>query len=178
MKEGWSAKTTLTVKPNAELLAYNTLPFARIATAGALWDSDTSGPIVTHADPTLHGLVQAVDTAFSLHYPISFKPDDFLLPLIHSMGQQQAVGDTISLDVHQRTDACWSNVFASFSEQIRKHIGAEKAALFRGEFSTTTTMQAIAYDCALMDAYQSQFEYNTFSFCGIPSVTLQGTQDD
>ena len=68
---------------------------------------------------------------------------------------------------------------ASLDAQIKAHIGPEKSSVFEPLFmSTTGPYQRLAYSVALMDMYQNQFSYSTFSFCGIPKVTLLGTQQD
>jgi hypothetical protein len=45
-------------------------------------------------------------------------------------------------------------------------------------FSTTTLVEAAAFDVCLMDTFQGYFEYEMQCGCGIPEVTVLGTPED
>ena len=71
----------------------------------------------------------------------------------------------------------WSEVFNEFSVQIRDHVGP-KIDLFLPAFSTTGPVERAAAEIVLLDAMQSYFEYQVFTVCGIPTITLEGTHED
>ncbi|KAK5577771.1 hypothetical protein RB653_002719 [Dictyostelium firmibasis] len=45
-------------------------------------------------------------------------------------------------------------------------------------FSTTTENDRVVYSASLMSTFKSYFDYRYMTFCGLPSVTLQGSVDD
>jgi len=73
----------------------------------------------------------------------------------------------------------WSSVIDGrpdcFSNQINKNIvkGLEKELV--PEFSSITPQENIAIKVTVMDACKSFFSYGCGTFCGFPSVTLEGT---
>lgn len=74
-------------------------------------------------------------------------------------------------------DNPWPEVFAQFSDEIRKNIGV-KHKLFVQSFSTTGPVEKAAFEIGLMDAVQSYFEFMVATFCGIPEITLEGQEQD
>ena len=61
--------------------------------------------------------------------------------------------------------------------QIRDHVGA-KIDSFLPAFSTTGPVERAAAEVVLLDAMQSYFEYQAYTGCGIPAITLDGTHED
>ncbi|KAN0003940.1 hypothetical protein ACTFIZ_010105 [Dictyostelium cf. discoideum] len=47
-----------------------------------------------------------------------------------------------------------------------------------GDFSTTTENDRVVYSASLMSTFKSYFDYRYMTFCGLPSVTLQGSTED
>ena len=50
--------------------------------------------------------------------------------------------------------------------------------LFLPSFSTTGPVERAAAEVVLLDAMQSYFDYQFRTMCGIPAITLEGTQED
>ena len=71
----------------------------------------------------------------------------------------------------------WPEAFEAFSEQIGVRLGKLRR-LVSARFSTTTAIEAAAFDVTLMDAFQGYFEYEMRCGCGIPEIQLHGTPED
>jgi hypothetical protein len=69
-------------------------------------------------------------------------------------------------------------VFAQFSLQIRQHIGTETHDAITSDFSTTTPASRAATEITLMSAMKNYFSYGMCTTCGIPNITLRGTEED
>src|SRR6185436_12467481 len=71
----------------------------------------------------------------------------------------------------------WPEVFSAFSDAVAEHIGRQRD-LVVCDFSTTGPCERAASEIVLMDAMQRYFRYELHTLCGIPEITLLGTQDD
>lgn len=80
--------------------------------------------------------------------------------------------------IYGSPDNDWTEVFSSFSEQIKENIGAKMHGIFVHKFTTTTPLHTTIYEATLMTAMQKFFEYMLMTLCGIPKVRLRGTHDD
>lgn len=69
-------------------------------------------------------------------------------------------------------------VFADFSQQIRNHIGDETHAAVTADFTTTTPASRAATEIALMAVTKNYFSFGMRTRCGIPNITLLGTEAD
>lgn len=190
--EGSSFKSENTinciVQNDGILFSYKSNPMSTFVREQRIISSGTESPVIKYEMPELHALVAVATLAFNNHWPIILSPDDFLLPIIQSFTvgrppRGAGGGEKVQLSVRKddffEPTADWSSVIESFQKQITEHIGPEKASLFDpGSMSTTGPYQRTAYGVALMDMHQNQFSYETYSFCGIPKVTLRGTQQD
>lgn len=154
--------------------------------------STSSAPLVAVSDA--HALGQAAFDAFYTHYPLVLSPDAVWFCLAqgfahhvarnaetlrarfvrHQGKQQLTVGRP---DFVLGRPNPWPEVFAAFSEQIAAHVG-QLRDLVVADFSTTGPVERAASEVVLMDAFQPYFEYQAWSGCGIPSITLLGTPDD
>ncbi len=116
--------------------------------------------------------MHASDIAFSAHYHLVLRPDDLLQPLLSQLALMRNLA---ARDVHtakfrltvQRLDMAlgragqpWHEVVAAFREQIRQHVGPREYSLYAPSFSTTNAIRQCGYDVALMDAFQSTFNYH------------------
>lgn len=154
----------------------------------------TGGP---HAGNTLalHGFIAALRAAFDLHLPLVLSPDDVWLCVAQGFAAHvTASAEALSSRFvrHEGTehivvrrdefskgapDNPWPEVFAAFSDKLAEHIG-RKRDLVVADFSTTGPVERAVSEVVLLDAVRSYFTYEFRSFCGIPSVTLLGTEDD
>jgi hypothetical protein len=148
------------------------------------------------ADVMFHPLVAAVNIAFNDHRPLCLSPDMIWLLIAQGVANHvNANAETLrSRFVHhqdrlelivRRDDFVkgspenpWAEVFATFSEAIRRHIGEATHDLLQPTFSTTGAAEKAATEVVLLDTVQSYFSYVVRSMCGIPSITLEGTAED
>lgn len=80
--------------------------------------------------------------------------------------------------IHDRGYNLWPEVVAGISEQVRERVGP-KQDLFVPSFSTTGPAERVAAEVVLFGAVERYFRDRlTFSVCGIPSITLEGTSAD
>ena len=75
-------------------------------------------------------------------------------------------------------DNPWPEVFDSFSEQIRKHVGDKTHTLLTPSFSTTGATERAAAQVVLMNTFKQYFVYRFVCICGIPEITIEGTPED
>ncbi|MEM7247974.1 MAG: DUF4419 domain-containing protein [Acidobacteriota bacterium] len=141
-----------------------------------------------------NALVNAATLAFYEHLPLVLRPDDVWLCVAQGLashvnrnaeelrsrfvrheGRKQL--SVFRPDFELGRENPWPEVFAEFSEQVGGHVG-RLHGLVSASFSTTTPMEAAAFDVAVMDTFQAYFEYVVFAGCGIPEVRLLGTPED
>jgi hypothetical protein len=143
-----------------------------------------------------HPLIGALHGAFNDHRPLCLSPDVIWLTLAQGFAHHvNAHAEQLRplLVAHQgkltlivvRNDFVkgspenpWAEVFGEFSSQIRSHIGNDTHAMLVADFSTTGPVERAASEVVLMDAVQQFFDFEVHTFCGIPSITLEGTAAD
>jgi len=143
---------------------------------------------------TSHAFAKAAHDAFYLHHPLTIRPDDLWFCVMQGLAQHLALhGEDLRDRVvaHQgkkklvvaRPDFFlgqpnpWPEVFESFSQQVAANVGS-LGELAGVAFSTSTPIETAAFDVCLMDAFQGYFEYEIMAGCGIPEVTIRGTEAD
>jgi Domain of unknown function (DUF4419) len=142
-----------------------------------------------------HPLVQATWAAFNDHRPLVLSPDVIWLTIAQGLAihiNQHAerlrhlfVTHSGKQPLQVRRDDfvkgspenSWGEVIDDFSRQIGEQAGP-KHELIVANFSTTGAVERVASEVVLMDAMQSYFEFECYSMCGIPTVTLEGTVGD
>ena len=76
-------------------------------------------------------------------------------------------------------DTDWMSILQSMYNQIASHTKAGVAPIMRCDFTTTGANEAIASVATLMGSMKTYFRYHiTHTICGIPSITLLGTEED
>jgi hypothetical protein len=152
--------------------------------------------LVSLEETPANAFLHAFNLAFDEHRPIVLSPDMIWLVIaqgvaLHINGNAEAMRGrfaahegkaniTVRRDEFVRGFAgnSWEGVFAEFSEQIRTHVGERSHSLVARRFSTTGVVERAAFEVTLMDAFQSYFNYDLVTLCGIPQITLEGTPDD
>ncbi|NUO51534.1 MAG: DUF4419 domain-containing protein [Polyangiaceae bacterium] len=143
---------------------------------------------------TMHPFVKAAHDAFYEHHSLVIRPDDVWFCIaqgfaahvrenteelrsrfVRHEGKQKLTVERS--DFFLGRDNPWPEVFAAFSEQVGEHVGKLKD-LVSARFSTTTPMEAAAFDVCVMDTFQGYFDYEMRAGCGIPEITLLGTAED
>jgi hypothetical protein len=81
-------------------------------------------------------------------------------------------------DSGTRPEVWESTIFSSFSRQIKTYIGEKTHSAIAGDFSTTTPTSRAGHEITLMSAMKHYFSYGMSTLCGIPNVTLLGSEAD
>ena len=152
------------------------------------------GRLVAHV--RFNPVMAAVHLAFDLHRPLVLSPDIVWLAIVQGFAHHVAAhaeklrpklvdrAGKLTLSVRRdefvkgSPENTWPDVFAEFSGEIRKHIGAATHDLLLPAFSTTGPIERAACEIVLLDAMKSYFEYEVRTLCGIPWIALEGTSDD
>lgn len=141
-------------------------------------------------------LLAAVYTAFNEHRPLVLSPDAVWITIAQGVAQHMAVhGERLrsrfvahagKLDLVFRCSGWaegspenpWPEAFASWSGQIRDHVGAALHDALVCDFSTTGPVERAVSQIVLMDVFERYFRYVFVGICGIPAVTLEGAPAD
>lgn len=75
-------------------------------------------------------------------------------------------------------DADWPKVIGDFASLIDENTKGGIAQVITADFSTTGPVERVASQITLMKSMEHYFEYEYFTTCGIPSITLKGTPED
>ncbi len=148
-----------------------------------------------------HGFIEAVVTAFSLHYPLSLRPQHIWLLIL------QAVAEHINQNSEElrskwvshkgkmlltlvRNDFVlgeknnWAATVtndegeSSFLQQIEQFTLPDAYETLTIPFSGSTTIEKVSFGIAIMDALKAYFDNRCWTLCGFPSITLEGTEED
>lgn len=150
--------------------------------------------VQTWSKSPMHAFLGTLHAAFDKHYPVAITPDDIWLCISQGLAmhinanpekyrkQFVAHEDKMLLrhdNYYRKGDPTtdWTQSFSWFSEKIKDQIG-KKHNLIVANFSTTGMIEKAASEIVLMEAMQNYFDYRERTLCGIPEVTLLGTEDD
>ena len=153
-----------------------------------------------------NGFLVACVTAFAQHLPLKLSPDhiwslityafakhvdknaeELRSKFVSHQGKKRLLVETpgnfrMSDPTNSGSGASpeeWEHfVFGEFSEQIRQHIGDKTHATVTAEFTTTTPISRAAFEISLMAATKNYFSFGMRTECGIPRITLLGTEQD
>jgi hypothetical protein len=187
--------TVSDVNPAAEPLAENTYEQLLTRKFGVQPIATSEPWTGTAVFSDLHPMVNALQLSFNDHRPFVLSPDMIWMLILQGfaiqikenpeyLGLYPPSREKITLTVREdqlnfsNFKNNWEPVISSFSEQIRLHIGEELYDLCNADFSTTTSVEKICYEVAMMDILEDYFSYEVISVCGIPSITLRGTPED
>jgi len=141
-----------------------------------------------------HALLTAMCLSFYDHLPLRLTPDAVWITLargfslhvnenaealrhrfVSHSGQEKL--KVTRMDFAPGRENPWPEVFAEFSDQIDEHTGG-LGQIVRADFSTTGPTEVAASSLMAMDTFKSYFEYELTAGCGIPQITLAGTEED
>jgi hypothetical protein len=143
-----------------------------------------------------HPFINALHVAYQMHLPFVISPD--MIWLMIAQGFATHVGKNAEelrvkftdfkgekeLRIKVQNNVIgnplfdWENLFKQFSDSIEANTGHDLLDLITGNFSTTTPIEKAAFQITLMDAMSDYFNYTFYSLCGIPEITLEGTEED
>mmetsp|Transcript_24376 Transcript_24376/g.51711 ORF Transcript_24376/g.51711 Transcript_24376/m.51711 type:complete len:544 (-) Transcript_24376:781-2412(-) len=150
------------------------------------------------------GFLAACLTAFAQHLPLELSPDHVWAVLSYAFakhvdthaeelrknfvqheGKKRLLVEVNGFvmsggDLEKGTSAAeWEQkVFPGFSRQIKEHIGEKVHATIASDFTTTTNTARAAHEITLMSAMKNYFSYGMSTCCGIPNITLFGSESD
>lgn len=141
-----------------------------------------------------HALLTAICYAFYDHVPLRITPDALWITLsrgfaLHVNKNAEALRhkfvshsgkETLRvtrMDFFPGKENPWPEVFAAMNDQIDKHTGG-LSKIVRADFSTTGPTEVAVSNLMAMETFKSYFEYEMFFGCGIPQITLSGTEQD
>lgn len=142
-----------------------------------------------------HTFIGTIGKAFNEHYPLVLSPDMIWLLIA------QGFANHINLNAEKlrhlfvaregkeklnvrRDDFIkgenndWANVFPEFVAQIKQNVKTDVHEVVATSFSTTTLTEKSVFELTLMDSMSAYFEYIVWTRCGIPEITLLGTEAD
>jgi hypothetical protein len=151
------------------------------------------------------GFFAACLSAFAQHLPLALSPDHIWACISYAFAKHvdkhaeelrqnfvqhegkkrlEVVADHMKMsggidpDSGSSAEAWEQTIFSSFSEQIKQHIGEKVHSAVVGDFSTTTATSRAAHEITLMSAMKHYFSYGMSTCCGIPNITLLGSEED
>lgn len=186
-------ETEATAEGGNEASKWNRETRTKINENRALWafPPRQDSLIIVRGNP----FASAVELAYAEHRPLIISPDMIWLLIcqgfaIHVDQNGEKLREHFvqyegkkNLEI-ERTDLLiddipyWEDAIAEFSWKIGNHVGEELKNLTVNRFSTTTAIEATAFEVTLMDAMSSYFTYSMEISCGIPSITLEGSVED
>lgn len=143
----------------------------------------------------MSGFLRAIHHSFDCHAPLILSPDDVWVTITQGFSHhvnanaealrkhfvqhegQKYIEIRRDLFVKGSPNNDWMGGFDEFSDKIAEHVGGVRDLLV-SDYSTTTAISRAASQVVLMDAMKAYFSYGCRTCCGIPSITLEGTQDD
>mmetsp|Transcript_15729 Transcript_15729/g.33260 ORF Transcript_15729/g.33260 Transcript_15729/m.33260 type:complete len:229 (-) Transcript_15729:443-1129(-) len=69
-------------------------------------------------------------------------------------------------------------IFPDFSRQIKAFVGEKVHRIIASDFSTTTNTARASHEIALMSAMKNYLSFGMSTLCGIPRITLLGSEQD
>jgi len=153
-----------------------------------------------------NGFIVAVVTAFAQHLPLELSPDHIWSLITYAFAKhvdenaealrenfvshqgkqriQIQTPDSFQVSENGNPDSGasaeeWEQfVFSQFSDKIKEYIGEKTHAALTADFSTTTPSARAASEIVLMAAMKNYFSFGRETRCGIPKITLLGTESD
>lgn len=141
----------------------------------------------------LHPLFNAVHMSFSEHRPLLLSPDAIWMTIAQGFAmhvnnnakqlRQSLVAHSGKLSLKAtieelNTPSHWAEVVKQWAFLMGEYINPDIYSLMQCDFSTTTPTILTASQIVMMDAFRSFFDFRAVCVCGIPWITLQGTEDD
>lgn len=144
----------------------------------------------------LHPMVAALHYSFADHRPVVISPDMIWLLITQSFAihidqnpekyRDLVVGfkgkkniQIVRNDFRKgKLNNPWQETFSVFSDSIKGYVGDSMHRTLVPTFSTTGLAEKSAFEISLMDATSNYFDYDFYTFCGIPYIILQGKPSD
>lgn len=142
-----------------------------------------------------NGLMYALQLSFAQHRPLVLSPDIIWLTIcqgvsIHVNLHSDSLLPTICKEekpdiIEIRNDSLiaekavyWEQTVSDIANQAGEYIQEDFYSFFNLRFSSTTPIEQTSRKIVMLEALKQAFIYQANSGCGIPHITLTGTQDD
>lgn len=142
----------------------------------------------------IHPLAAAVHLAFADHHPLALTPDavwttiaqGFALHIqLHAeelrprfVAHEGKLALQVVHDTYPPMDSDWPRLVTTWCEGIREHVGRDAAQFFICDFTTSGPVARTVSGIVMMDAFERYFDYPVLCICGIPTITIEGTEAD
>jgi len=144
----------------------------------------------------MNGFMSAIHWAYIQHYPLKLSVSDFILMIGQGLAKHmEKHAETLRKEfvnhdgkelieikradlIPGREDNDWSTVFGQFTDEIKKRIKTDLYEVMIDNTSVATKLSRISSEIAIMDAFKQYFEYQVTFICGIPKITLIGSNED
>lgn len=140
---------------------------------------DEHRPLTLSPDVIWMAIAQGV----SIHINENFKE---LEPFIFKTNKPDKISvrnDELSYNSEDLIDEAstkepWADLLQAYSDSTTAYVNDDYYDFFVPEFSTTTSYIHASYEVTMLEGFSQAFEYFGDSGCGIPYITLLGTEDD
>lgn len=138
-------------------------------------------------------LFSALSLGFNCHVPVAFTPDAIWLTCLvglnhhidlnpeglrrHFVAHEGKKEIRVVAYSPPSTNA-WDFLISEFSAQLKENMLPGRHELIVNNFSTTTPIDRLSSEVALMGAMKHYFEYHGIFLCGLTRITIEGTPDD
>ncbi|MGE0492155.1 MAG: DUF4419 domain-containing protein [Vulcanimicrobiota bacterium] len=150
--------------------------------------SDGGAPTL-ETQATISALVEAAHLAFAEHRPLLLSPDAIWVTLVHGLAahiekspgnlREQLVLDHFGQTLCVGCDELgWQGLVDRLGERVRDFTQDGVYDLLTPAFSTTGPVERVAFRVGLLKTLSPFFEYQGDTVCGIPQVSLSGSQAD
>lgn len=144
-------------------------------------------------------LVAAAKYAHDQHRPLALSPDIIWLTLCQGLSQhiennwaiyRESILTRPDTTIHEISvttedfpfgspETPWNELIRDAAAQVRQYVKPEFSSLFNADFSTSRSVDQVAFDTALLAAVSNEFQIiDNSSVCGIPEITLTGNSSD
>ena len=136
------------------------------------------------------GLFAAAYAAWAQELPLIVRPDDFWTLLLQQLSwyinKHEADFRDRFVDFQGKQDITleyvsvppWPRVIDDLCGMAAKRVKPDTLEHLQPSFSTTTKVDHVVQRVLLLDVVRSYFDYGFMATCGLPGVTLRGTQED
>lgn len=146
---------------------------------------------------TYHAFFSTIHLAFSQHRPLVLSPDMIWITILqgfaqhvknnseelrhllvnHSGKKNLVIEKGKTFIDSPEFELNWQDVVHQFAKALSESVPDQYSNLV-GDFSTTGPLERVVSEIALLDVFQSYFEYIMYCICGIPQITLEGSPQD
>jgi len=146
--------------------------------------------LIKYGNDTKNNFVNAFLQAYNHHKTLRLRPDDiklqFLMIVSTFINNNAEMMRPFFVDHEGKKELTVffdafkpDQIFGEFGKQLEGNIKCpEFAKHYKHKFSTTTELISVVNNLTLMNTLKEYFAFTMICMCGIPSIILEGTQED